>query len=169
MELKSYLQILKENSDSLEQILLACTQEQLEFRKGNSWNILEIAEHILKTERLVFSLLLKSVESNSDREEILGFDKLNKLIVQFRARKVQAPDILKPEGEFTTVTEFLKSFNEQRALLKSALQNESIKIDNRIHKHPYLGEMTLRDWLYFIPLHAQRHQNQMKDLLIEII
>ncbi len=169
MDLKSYLQILKENSDSLNETLLTCTSEQLKFRKENSWNPLEIAEHILRTERLVLSFLLKPSESKSETEELLGFEKLNKLIVQFRARKVKAPEMLEPKGEFTDVKQFLKCFNEQRTLLKSALENDRIKTDNRIYKHPYLGEMTLRDWLYFIPLHAQRHLDQMKELLGQIV
>jgi hypothetical protein len=42
---------------------------------------------------------------------------------------------------------------------------EKFVIDNRMFPHPYLGNLTMVDWCYFIISHADRHCLQIQDKL----
>lgn len=168
MNNEEYYQRLDKNTR--EALILAeeCSAPELAHKHEGKWSSLEILEHIVLTEHLVLAFLMKRSDKIAETDEIFGFEKLDKLIVQFRARKVSAPEVLHPKGSITDVEGFRKVFLDQRELLKQSISSGKIVIDNRVHKHPFLGEMTIRDWLNFVPLHAQRHLDQIKDLLAEI-
>ena len=42
---------------------------------------------------------------------------------------------------------------------------QQLVIDNRVHKHPSLGEMTVSDWLWFMIRHTERHLEQVKEVI----
>ena len=168
MDLKEYSEILDTNSLEFVALINSCNSLELNFKESNVWNILEIAEHVFLTDRLVLSLLFKPTEKKAEGEELLGYDKLNKILVQLRARRVSAPEIVHPKGQIMNAADFELTFLNQRNLLKTGIDSGKIKIDKRIYSHPFLGEMTIMDWLYFIPNHAQRHLEQIKDLLLLI-
>jgi hypothetical protein len=152
------------------------TVEVLTFVKGipsadfnkqtlGKWNILQILEHVYITEKLVGRLLSQPSSHTSKTPEILGDDKLKRAVVDLRNRKVQAPELFHPKGKFKTIEDFEKLFSENRTELIAALGSGKIVVDGRIQKHPYLGEMTITDWLYFMPHHTQRHLEQIKDII----
>ncbi|HVA98165.1 MAG TPA: DinB family protein [Bacteroidia bacterium] len=163
-----FLETLDNNSNTTLQLAKSCSEAQLLFKKNDNWSILQILEHICKTDKVVIDLIEKPSDKISETEEILGTKKLTKLVVEARAFKVKAPEILLPIGTISNVNDFEKLFLSQRNLLKKKIESGKIIIDNRIHKHPYLGEMTIIDWLNFIVNHTQRHLEQIKDLFREI-
>jgi hypothetical protein len=165
MDLKKYSEILDNNSSEFIELINSCNLGELNFKETNVWNVLEIAEHVFLTDRLVLSLISWASERKAESEELIGFDKLNKILVQLRGRKVSAPEIVHPKGNIRSAADFERMFLDQRNLLKANIVSGKIIVDNRIYAHPFLGEMTIRDWFYFIPNHAQRHLEQMKDLL----
>ena len=122
-----------------------------------------ILEHIYLADKSISLLLQKKSENLNAQEVILGNDKIERLVVNLRHRKVKSPDILLPKGRFKMLSEFKPAFTQQRENLKSSLQDGSIPIDNSILPHSYLGNMTKTDWLYFIIHHAQRHLEQIKE------
>jgi hypothetical protein len=163
-----YIATLEKNSQEAIEFVGACTKEELAYTPEDKWSILGIMEHILLTERLILTFLMKRPDRVAETDEIVGYEKLNKLIVQFRARKIKAPEMLHPKGDIGSAAEFGEKFLKQRELLKNCIATGRIVIDNGIHKHPFLGEMTIRDWLNFIPLHARRHLDQAAELLAVI-
>lgn len=168
MDIDSYFIELDQLMEEFSQFLDSCKVEELNTPRGNAWSILEIAEHVLLTETIVMKLLKRVSKATSEKNEIYGKEKLQRLIVNLRAKKVQAPDSLHPKGRINSKYLFLHELRVMHEQLKENLHSNTIVIDNTIHKHPYLGEMTVRDWLYFIPAHGRRHLFQMKEQLNKI-
>ncbi len=160
-----YIQNLQNNASEILEVLDQCSSELLSKKVGEAWSILEILEHIFLTERLVYVMLLRPSSKQAEKEEVIGQEKLQKLIVNLRARKLKAPDSLEPKGKIKSKEEFIKLFSEQRASLMLDVEGAKIQISLASYVHPFLGEMTIRDWLHFIPLHSKRHLEQIKDIM----
>lgn len=86
-------------------------------------------------------------------------------MVEQRLKKIASPDMLKAKGEIKSPTGLVGMLVGQRNTWKSALLTDKIIIDNRVHKHPFLGEMTIYDWINFTIYHTQRHIEQMKEII----
>jgi hypothetical protein len=142
-----------------------CSEGDLSLKSEGKWNVIQNLEHVLITENLVISLLRRPANKMADVEQLVGSDKLQRFLIDMRGRKIQAPDSLQPKGELKDVATFMKKLSEGREDLKKEISEGIVVIDNSVYKHPFLGEMTKRDWFEFIPLHAQRHLLQVKDLL----
>jgi hypothetical protein len=153
------------NSKQLVDLVNTLTPEQLLLRPEGKWSVLEQLEHIALTDKIVGLLLMRPHSSIAETETVMGQARLEKIIVTLRARKVAAPDLLQPTGSIQTAEQFTTQFTEQRTAFKAAVNDGTIVLDSRTFKHPYLGEMTVIDWYHFIPLHAQRHLEQIKDIL----
>lgn len=165
LNISDYIQKLDQNAVELFSLLDTCSEEEIKIHPENSWSILEVCEHIFLTEKTVISFSFHPIEKKSEKSELFGTEKLRKIIIQLRARKVSAPEFLKPKGLFKSVSEFKNEFTRHRELLKQGLLSERIVIDNSVYPHPYLGEMTRRDWMHFIPTHTERHTYQISDIL----
>jgi hypothetical protein len=167
MDISDRLTLLDSNTADTLEFVKRFSSAQLSLKKQDGWTILEILEHIVIVEGGCYKLLTKSSENVAETPEIFGQEKLNKLLIERRERKVVAPEGLHPKGEIKDVASFEKTFLEQRNLFKQNINSNKIIVDNRTHKHPFLGEMTISDWVHFIPMHTKRHVEQIKDVLAE--
>jgi len=165
MNTNDFFQKLQANSQELLELLNSCTIPELAHKSGEAWSGFEVLEHILLTEKLVSMLLHRSTDARVDQPELLGYGKLKRVMVNLRAKKIQAPSPLQPRGLVRTIGDFKVAFLEQRKKLVDEITAGKIVVDNSIHKHPVLGEMTKADWLYFIPLHTKRHIEQIRDIV----
>lgn len=164
MEINEYIKQLDANTESLVGILASLDAEGLTKRINGGWNPLEIAEHLAVTERGIIMMLQRPSEARSDNTELFGAEKLNKMLVEMRSRKVVAPEGLHPKGRYVDAAGVTEALTAQRLKLKEALSEGKVAVDNRTFMHPRLGEMTVSDWLNFIVSHAYRHIAQIKDL-----
>lgn len=153
------------NTKTILDTIDSLSPEQLLIKPEGKWSIIEQLEHIVLTDKVVSLMLMRTPSSVSETDTILGQERLEKIIVTLRGRKVQAPDFLQPKGSIKSKTEFQEQFTQQREAFKQKVENGEIILSNNTYKHPYLGEMTVIDWYHFIPLHAQRHLEQIKDIL----
>lgn len=166
MDINDFIERLNSTTNTILQIAKSCSLEQLHFKQGNSWSILEILEHLYLTDRIIYTIISRPSSDMNSSAEIIGNDKIKRLIVEQRnQRKVITPEILKPKGEMKDLITFENAFLVERETLKENLTTGKIVVDNRIHKHPVLNEMTITDWLNFTVHHSQRHIEQIKDIL----
>lgn len=169
MDLSNYVKVLDNNSNDILQLAKSCSIAQLTFKQDNKWSILQILEHICIVDKICFSIISRPVsEKISETSEIYGSEKIKVDLVANRNRKIETPEILRPKDSLANVIAFDKIFSLQRGSIKNDLLSGKIIVDNKSHKHPFLGEMTIADWLYFIIHHTQRHIEQIKDQLNEI-
>lgn len=134
--------------------------------KGDSnegaWTALETLEHVFITEKVVLKMMRMPGEQ-AEQEELFGEGKLNHLLAK-REHKVESPDFLKPNGRFSSVEEWTSAFAEMRDQLKKDLGAGVLQLGKEQLPHPYLGQMTKNDWMYFLIAHANRHVVQVKEL-----
>ena len=164
MNVTAYISELDKNTGDIMQLLKECPEALLEKKQEGEWSILEILEHILITDRVVYNLLTGPCEPG-EKPEVLGAEKLKRYMVDMRSRRAKAPEQLLPKGEIKNNAEFIEQFLKQRAFLVQALETGKIVMDNGTVKHPMLGDLSKSDWLNFIVHHAQRHLLQIQDRL----
>lgn len=165
LDIPSYITLLNRNTGELLDLVRNHDESTLHHRSFNSWSILQVLEHILITERYVFQLLFTPTERRAAERELKGGEKLERLLVDMRGRKVKAPDMLEPKGDIADLAAFNSEFLKGRSDLVAALENGEIVVDERMHAHPVLGDMTVSDWLHFLISHARRHMEQVRDII----
>ncbi len=165
MEISEYINRLDKNTETAIALAKSCTPELLNQKPDTGWSIAQVLEHICMTELSVCKRISKPSEKSNETATIYGNEKMEKILVGYRDRKVAAPGFLEPKGDITSAEEFEKVFTAQRNRLKDDLSSGKLVIDNKVHLHPRLGEMTMSDWLNFLIHHTQRHLEQVKDLL----
>lgn len=153
------------NTEQLVNMVNTLSSSQLLLKPEGKWSVIEQLEHIVLTDKIVGLMLMRPHSSLAETDTVIGQERLEKIIVTLRARKVAAPEFLQPTGSIQTVAQFTTQFTAQRTAFKEAVNQGKIALDSRTFKHPYLGEMTVIDWYHFIPLHAQRHLEQIKEIL----
>lgn len=139
------------------------SQEQREKTFTERWNLLYELEHIVAVEGNIIKLMLSFKGEPIDNDSIIGQEKLERILLKMRGRKVKSPIEYEPTGKFTTVAMAIDQLVKQRNQLLLFLESEKIKVDAITFPHPYLGPMTKLDWLHLIPLHCERHMLNMQE------
>ncbi|KHE68851.1 DinB family protein [Halobacillus sp. BBL2006] len=127
----------------------------------DQWSILEVLEHLYLMEQLVVYQIEQALKRGDQQQ---AADKpLHK--TTNREYKVEAPESVRPRGEFQTLEdakEGLKKTREATLFLVHNKETETLK--NRVFPHPAFGEMNLAQWIEFIGWHELRHLEQMKEV-----
>ncbi len=167
MDITKYFNRLNENNKNLLQTIDGIVEEKLSIKDNvNEWSVYEILEHIYLTDKIISKLISTPSKNQSDTNEIIGSEELEDVLIGKKSPKVKTPEMLNPKGIINNIQDFKNIFLEQRNLLKMNLESGKIKVDNRIFKHPYLGEMTIEDWLNFIIFHTKRHIKQIVEKVL---
>lgn len=163
IDITDYRSKLNANLQQFVQLLSPLSTEARRFKQDNEWNLLEILEHVWLTEQTVVQMITKGSGSFSDDLEIFGFDKLKKVLVDYRHRKVKAPQGMEPKGAEISLPDLLVKLHNGRNSLINDIQSARLWMSAEVHVNPMLGEMTVIDWLHFILLHSERHYLQMQE------
>lgn len=162
---KSFIIMLDKSTQDFLQIIKGCSSDCVLFKNDNQWNILEIIEHIYLTDKVIYIIISGASETRNSSLEIIGDENLKKILVTNWKEKIKSPDILIPKGEMTNIMTLVNLFVNQREQLKEAVSKGKICIDNRIFVHPFLGKMTVIDWVNFAIHHTQRHIQQIEGII----
>jgi hypothetical protein len=165
MEKLDYITHLENDTAQFLQLIESLQPKQLELKPEDKWSVLENLEHILLVEEICIKMLASPSVLIHEKTERIGKEMLQRLIIDRREKKISAPEVLHPKGSITSIQKFKEVFIQQRKQLQTQIQQNQLIIDNRMYKHPFLGEMTVVDWLYFIPIHTNRHLIQIQELV----
>lgn len=165
MDNKDFIKKLDETTNDILKLAENCSREQLNYKQGVGWNILEIIEHLYLTDNVIYTVISRPSETIHSSSEIIGKETMQKILIEKRSRKITTPDVLQPKGEIKDLTTLVDIFISQRETWKRDLSTGKISIDNRVHMHPIMGKMTIVDWLNFTVHHTQRHIEQVKDII----
>lgn len=168
-DLTNYTAVLDQNTKELHALVKSLSDEESAFRPTRGWNILEVLEHILVTERAVLIMLARSSTLRGSSLTVVGDAFLQNFLKDRMNRKYKAPEGLEPKGRIKTSEQFLVELNGQREKLKQNLLTGTIKVDERQFKHLILGEMSVSDWLFFIIRHCERHLDQILEIKARIV
>ncbi len=157
------------NNKEVIQLLNTCPESILNQKQNAAWSVFDIMEHLVLTDKMVYIMLRRPSNDQSTRTNIVGENILSEKIVKQRSHKLNAPSSLQPKGIFTTKAACEEAFMGIREKYIHDLNSKQIVIDQRIYKHPFLGDMTVSDWLLFIVYHNQRHLLQAQELIKSLI
>ena len=164
MDIASYIQSLDDTTAETLTLLRNYSEQQLAYKEGVRWSIMEVLEHICITEKIVCRMLTRESDTEAATAELFDPSKLKYLVVENRQnRQLSAPEMLHPKGTFTSFADFENAFTAQRNALKQQLTSGELLVTKKTYKHPYLGDMTVTDWLNFLPLHTQRHIEEIRE------
>ncbi|KGP91167.1 hypothetical protein N780_07970 [Pontibacillus chungwhensis BH030062] len=126
----------------------------------NTWSVLEVAEHLYLMEGFIIQKIDKTIRGG----ERVETTKKPIHHTPDRSHKVDAPEGLKPKGDFKTIQDALEGLKRSREATLFLLHNkEEDTLQNYSFPHPVFGEMSLEQWAEFIGWHEIRHLEQMKE------
>ena len=144
------------------EVVADVSEEQSRFRlAGNSWSILECAEHIAVAERGMFMALERRTPNSAAPD--FTKDALIKAVGTDRTRKFSAPDRARPSGRFATVRDAVAGFCSARDRTIAVLEQTDEDLRKSIAVH-LLGTFDAYQYLLIMAAHAERHALQIEEI-----
>jgi uncharacterized damage-inducible protein DinB len=144
------------------------SSEQWVFHPGEGrWSIEDCLEHVTRVENRVFGLIGKRLEEAPLAETPAAIREKDGMLMQAipdRTEHRQAPDMARPNGQWSGAGQLLDEFEKARA--RSAEFVRETKADLRSYTHPHgaFGEIDCYQWLLLLGLHAERHARQIEEI-----
>jgi uncharacterized damage-inducible protein DinB len=164
------IKLLNDSEARTLDLLKNLSDEQLNFKPAtNKWSVLEVAEHIMLSESEIFAAVQKTLESepNPDWEsKTKGKTEFLETAMLNRTHKAQAPEALVPTGKLSR-EEVVARFKEARARTLKFVEETQlpVKTYTRDHPVPVFGTLNAYQWLILIPLHNERHNLQIDEVI----
>ncbi|MEH7299821.1 DinB family protein [Neobacillus drentensis] len=136
-----------------------------EFNKNPNptmWSMAQVSHHLFLTEKAFTRAIeygLKQIPNNQ----------VKKISLQHaldRTKKIEAPEMVKPNLEPIDVLQVIDLLNDSRNYLLTVLKTVKDKsiLEEKSVVHPVFGELSLDQWVELIYLHEQRHIDQIKEI-----
>lgn len=128
------------------------------------WSVLECVEHIAISEDYLFSQIMAARPAekpmlNAQREVMIPLVGLD------RGKKIQAPEVGKPQGRFSTLAEAMISFQATRARTIFFVESCNDDLRCRITSHPLIETpVNCYEMLLMIAVHPYRHAKQIEEI-----
>jgi hypothetical protein len=163
------IKLLKDSQQETLEALEKLSDEQLKFKAApEKWSILEVAEHIMLAEGLLFGAVERALanQPNSEWEtKTKGKTEFIEKAIVSRERRVQAPESIVPSGKLSRA-DLIAKYKEARAkTLKFAEETQlPVKSHTLDHPFPVFGTLNAYQWLIYVPLHNMRHNQQIAEV-----
>lgn len=137
-----------------------CAQRKPEAER---WSILECMEHIAIAEEHMFGQITSASKTgtpmvNKAREVLIrrrGAD---------RARRLETPDVAKPNGRFCTLEEATQRFLASRLRTLNYVENCNTDLRAMTTTHPVAGPVNCYEMLLIMSAHPIRHAAQIREI-----
>lgn len=149
--------------------LAGLSEEQLKFKAApEKWSVLEVAEHIMMAEGLLFAAMEKALadKANPDWEaKTKGKTEFLEQVMVGRKGKASAPESIVPSGKLSA-KEVVAKLKEARAKTLKFTEETQLPLKAHTSEHPFPVFNTLNayQWLVYIPLHNFRHNKQIEEV-----
>lgn len=150
-------------------LLEGLSDEQLKFKSApEKWSVLEVAEHIMMAEGLLFSAMNQALAAkpNPDWEaKTKGKTEFLENVMVGRKGKATAPESIVPSGKLSR-KEVIAKLKEARAKTLKFTEETQLPLKAHTSEHPFPVFNTLNayQWLVYIPLHNFRHNKQIEEV-----
>ena len=150
--------------------LAGLSEAQWNFKAGpDRWSILECAEHIAVSEDFLFGLLtqkiLKAPLSPERRGALKGNDEALLKFITDRSQKAQAPEPVRPTGQWKAPAEALAHFNQSRDRTITFVESTQEDLRARIVPSALpLKEVDAYQMILFLSGHSARHTAQIDEV-----
>lgn len=133
------------------------------------WTVGEVAEHIMLTESRLFAVVERALAAPVNpnwQAKTTGKDAFIERAVPNRGVRAQAPLEIRPTGKLSR-EEVVRRYKELRVRVLEFTQKTDAPLKAHTIEHPMRAFNTLNayDWLIYIPLHTERHNKQMAEVM----
>lgn len=158
------------------------TAEQWSFHPGEGrWSIAECLEHVMRVENRIFGVIEKklegppepakpsAVESSAREASALEASALEKdaviaKMVPDRTNRREAPEPVRPLGQWPDTAELLAEFQKTRARTAQFVAHTEGDLRSHSIPHPAFGDLDCYQWLLVLGLHGERHARQIEEI-----
>jgi hypothetical protein len=160
-------QLEKSKADMLASID-GLTTAQWKFKPApNVWSVQECAEHLVKTEGMLFGMAQKSLsEPAVERLATANEEQDHKLVamMQDRSQKGKAPEPLVPSGMFATPADAAEAFKAARDKSIAYVKTTDDPLRTHVIKGFPWGDVDAYQVLLLMASHTERHTAQIKEV-----
>lgn len=163
------IRLLNESNKQTLASIEGLSNEQLHFKAApEKWSVLEVAEHIMMAEGLLFSQVEAALAAkpNPDwQEKTKGKTEFLEKVMVSRDRKASAPESIVPSGKLTR-DEVISGLKAARAKTLKFAETTDLPLKAHTAEHPFPVFNTLNayQWLIYVPLHNIRHNQQIDEV-----
>ena len=159
--------------DRLEQLVDELSDRQLRFRPdGERWSIAEVIEHLAHSEARLLALVQRTVSGTEARPDLRnpdGSPRIKDLVyimamTNREAKRFEAPEGIRPVGEFGSPHDALRAFLARRATTIDYLRTTQDDLRAHFSENPGFGQMDAYQWLVIVSTHTDRHALQIEEL-----
>jgi len=166
------IKLLRDTTAETLSTLEKLSDEQLKFKSApERWSVLEVAEHIMMAEGLLFNAVQGAIASkpNPDWEtKTKGKTEFIEKVMPDRSGKAQAPESIVPSGKLSRQEVIAKIKEARGKTLKFAEETQlPLKAHTLDHPFPVFGTLNAYQWLIYIPLHNVRHNKQIAEVMAD--
>ena len=127
------------------------------------WSVLECVEHVGTVEDRFLGWLqnakrMESPRVDPEREADLA------VRVRDRTNRVEAPQVVRPAGRFTSLAEALAYFNAARSRTIQFAEERAADLYSLAADHPRFGALNGVELLVLMAGHALRHADQIREI-----
>jgi uncharacterized damage-inducible protein DinB len=136
----------------------------------DSWSVAEVLEHLHRVERGVARLFQHRLERASsdgvgaERETGSLMRSLDRFRLTRRDRAIDAPEPVRPRGEYNAEQALAALTESRRALLTALRLGDGLALGELNFPHPLLGSLDLYQWVLFVGQHETRHAAQIQEI-----
>jgi hypothetical protein len=129
-----------------------------------AWTVSECLEHLMIVEKR--SLRAITTRAVLREQPLVRREHSARLLENSanRASKNDAPEAVRPSGQFASVEEAKAAFLAARAKVREYVAHTEDDLDSHMLAHPLLGEITCYEWLLFVAGHTRRHVEQIREV-----
>jgi len=145
------------------------SEAQLKFKAApEKWSVMEVAEHVTKAEdyfnQMITEQVMKSPAEPDKAASVAGKEEFILTKVPDRSKKAQAPEALKPTGQWATKAELVKHFKETRAKNVAYIKEHYPEMRQHFMDEPPAGLLDAYQWMLFMGAHSKRHTAQIAEV-----
>ena len=163
------IKLLKDSEEETLAALEKLSDEQLKFKAApDKWSILDICEHILLAEGLIFGAVDRALATQPNPEwetKTKGKTEFVEKAVVNRTVKVKAPEEIVPLGKLSRA-EIIAKYKEARGKTLKFTEETQLPLKSHTLDHPFpvFGTLNAYQWLIYVPLHNMRHNLQIAEV-----
>ena len=151
--------------------LTGLSDAQLNFQPNEkSWTVGMVAEHLVLTEGALRGMIQNGAMKaplNADPNICRMSDNVIRMVVTNRTQKFQAPEMVQPKKQITTVEALIAAFKKERAMNIDILKNTQADLRNHFAENPLFGNIDAYQWFMFMNGHTERHLAQIDEIMAD--
>ena len=168
-EKQALLESLESGREALLAELAGLTEDQAaRAPEPGRWSVRECVEHLVLAEDYLFAQII-SAQNNASKpsETPVGSRAREARILKRgadRSSRVEAPEVARPTGRFTTLAEALNTFLNSHNQTIRYVQACDDDPRARTAQHPLIGPVNCYEVLLIIAIHPHRHAQQIREI-----